>query len=155
MKKLIEEIFEKLAARGATFASAESCTGGLIASTTTDIPGASAFFRGGIVAYSAEVKISLLGVPAETILRHGVVSCECAEAMARGCAEKLGAQFAVATTGVAGPGAQDGVPAGTVCIALQTPQGTRAGKFFFPGEPRDRVKILAVRAALQMLADGI
>ena len=140
-------------ARGnATLACAESCTGGAVASALTDVPGASAVFRGGVVAYSVAVKRSALGVPAETLARFGAVSRECAEAMARGAARTLGADFAVATTGVAGPGPQDGVPAGTVCIAVAAPDATFSETVFFPGEPRERVKFLAVRAALRLLA---
>ncbi|MGN0834721.1 MAG: CinA family protein [Candidatus Spyradosoma sp.] len=141
-------------ARGnATLACAESCTGGAVASALTDVPGASAVFCGGVVAYAVAVKRSALGVPAETLARFGVVSRECAEAMARGAARALGADFAVATTGVAGPGPQDGVPAGTVCIAVAAPDSTRSETVFFPGETRARVKSLATCAALRLLAD--
>lgn len=152
--ELAARVLAAAKARGnATLACAESCTGGAVASALTDVPGASAVFRGGVVAYSVAVKRSALGVPAETLARFGVVSRECAEAMARGAARTLGADFAVATTGVAGPGPQDGVPAGTVCIAVAAPDATFSETVFFPGETRERVKSLASRAALGLLAD--
>ena len=152
--ELAARVLAAAKARGnATLACAESCTGGAVASALTDVPGASAVFRGGVVAYSVAVKRSALSVPAETLARFGVVSRECAEAMARGAARTLGADFAVATTGVAGPGPQDGVPAGTVCIAVAAPGATFSETAFFPGETRERVKSLAARAALGLLAD--
>ncbi|MGH7787099.1 MAG: competence/damage-inducible protein A, partial [Candidatus Binatia bacterium] len=94
---------ELLTARGATVAVAESCTGGLIGHRLTDVPGSSAYVLGGIVAYSNAVKQAQLGVPAETLAQHGAVSCETAEAMARGVRRALGAGVGLATTGIAGP----------------------------------------------------
>ena len=137
------------------FACAESCTGGKIADALTDVPGASSVFRGGIVAYSVNVKQAVLGVPVETLERFGVVSRECAEAMAYGAAKALGTEWAVATTGVAGPGAQDGIPAGTVCIALVSPGGVFSQKCFFPNASREAVKELAAQTALEMLLEQL
>lgn len=155
-RELAADVLAAAKARGnATLACAESCTGGAIASALTDVPGASAVFRGGIVAYSVAVKRNALGVPAETLERFGVVSRECAEAMARGAARALDADFAVATTGVAGPGAQDGVPAGTVCVAVATPDAASSEIVRFPVETRERVKFLATREALRLLAAQI
>lgn len=152
-RELARRILEIAKARGnASLACAESCTGGAIADALTDIPGMSTVFRGGVVAYSVAAKCGVLSVPAEIPARFGVVSRECAEAMARGAAKTLGADFAVATTGVAGPGAQDGVPAGTVCIAVASPDAVFSETAHFFDEPRERVKALAVCAALEKLA---
>ncbi|MCD8298256.1 MAG: CinA family protein [Opitutae bacterium] len=134
-----------------SLACAESCTGGLVASAITDVPGASAFFRGGIVAYSAEIKTSVLGVPAATIEKFGVVSEGCAREMVAGARRLFAAEFAVATTGVAGPGPQGEIPAGTVCIAASAPATTISRTLFFAGESRENVKLLATKAALEML----
>ncbi len=143
------------ARRDIKIACAESCTGGLIASALTDVPGASAFFAGGLVAYSVETKQCVLGVPAATIEQHGVVSAECAEAMAREAARLFGANRAIATTGVAGPGDQDGIPAGTVYIALASSCAVISEKLYFPNEPRERVKSLAAQAALRLLHENL
>lgn len=136
-----------------SLACAESCTGGKIADALTSVPGASAVFLGGIVAYSVDVKKRVLGVPEETLAAFGVVSRECAEAMAIGAAKAIGADWALATTGVAGPGPQDGIPAGTVCIAVASPRGVISEKLFFPDAPREAVKQFASRAALKRLAE--
>ena len=101
----VEEIVLDLCReRGWTLATAESCTGGLVAARLTSVPGSSDVFLGGIVSYANEVKIGELGVPAELIEEHGAVSAEVAAAMARGARERLGADVAVSVTGVAGPG---------------------------------------------------
>lgn len=107
------EIGELLKAKGLTMATAESCTGGTIASMVTAIAGSSNYFRGGIVSYATQVKEEVLGV----VLHDGVVSEDTAQQMAQGAARVCGADCAVATTGVAGPGPSDGHPQGTVCIA--------------------------------------
>lgn len=155
-RTLSAEILALARARGnARIACAESCTGGGIASVLTDTPGMSDVFRGGIVAYSVEIKKSLLGVPAGTIQDFGIISCECAEAMANGAARALNAEFSVSATGIAGPGGCDGIPAGTVCIGLACPHGVFSEKVFFPNESRERVKTLAVEAALRKLRDAL
>ncbi|MDO9354446.1 MAG: nicotinamide-nucleotide amidohydrolase family protein, partial [Solirubrobacteraceae bacterium] len=97
-----------------TLATAESLTGGRVAASLTAVPGASEVFRGGVVAYASDVKVDVLGVPADVVATVGVVSAACAEAMARGVRSLTGASYAVATTGVAGPGEQEGKPPGTV-----------------------------------------
>lgn len=108
--------------RGLSFAAAESCTGGLLLQRMTDIPGSSAFVRGGIVAYSNELKTSLLGLDAELLDRHGAVSEPVAAAMADGIRERTGADVCVAITGIAGPGGGTASkPVGTVVIAVQVP----------------------------------
>jgi nicotinamide-nucleotide amidase len=108
-----------LTRRGRTVALAESCTGGFIANQITNVPGASAVFPGGIVAYGNEAKKTFLGVRAKTLAEHGAVSEATARAMAEGALKKTGADFAVAVTGIAGPGGgTKSKPVGTVFIAL-------------------------------------
>lgn len=136
-----------------SFACAESCTGGRIADAVTGIAGASKVFRGGVVAYSVEAKKKLLGVPESVLERFGVVSRECAEAMAQGALKSLEADWAVATTGVAGPGPQDSVPAGTVCIAVASRERVFSETAFFPNETREGVKTRATERALVLLAE--
>jgi len=106
-----------LAERGLTLATMESCTGGLLANTITDVPGSSQYFRGGLVAYTNEAKVSY-GVNADTIAKHGAVSAEVALDMARAARERLSADIGVGITGVAGPDELEGKPAGTVHIAI-------------------------------------
>ena len=116
---LEETVGQMLSARGLTVAVAESCTGGLIASRFTDVPGSSSYFLQGFVVYSNQAKHSALGVPEETIKIFGAVSEEVARAMATGCLEKSGADFAVSTTGIAGPsGGSPKKPVGTLCLAI-------------------------------------
>jgi PncC family amidohydrolase len=106
-------------ARGLTVATAESCTGGLVAHLLTEVPGSSAYVRGGIVAYADEVKRAQLGVPAEVLAAHGAVSAQVAIAMAEGVRSRLGTDFAVAVTGVAGPdGGTEAKPVGLVYVAV-------------------------------------
>lgn len=107
--------------RGATLATAESLTGGRLAARVTAVAGASETYVGGVVTYATELKVSLLGVPQQLVDRHGVVSGECARAMATGVQALTGADYAVATTGVAGPAEQEGKPAGTVYVAVAAP----------------------------------
>src|SRR3984957_15134998 len=116
-----------LAARGQSIAVAESLTGGLLAAALTDVPGASAGLRGGIVAYATELKAVLLGVDRALLAAQGAVSAEVAGAMAEGVADRLGAAGGAATTGVAGPGPPEGTPAGRVCPAASAGPYPRAG----------------------------
>ena len=139
-----------LAAAAATVATAESLTGGRLAGLLTGIPGASATYVGGVVAYATRVKQSLLGVTEEVVRRHGVVSPECAEAMARGVRELTGATYAVSTTGVAGPDGQEGQPVGTLHVGLSSPSGGVVRSLRVPGD-RARVRQFAVVHALDML----
>jgi nicotinamide-nucleotide amidase len=107
-----------LAGRGATVAVAESLTGGLLGAELTAMPGSSATFAGGVIAYATPLKHSLLGVPEDLLAAHGAVHPEVAAAMARGVRERLGASYGLAVTGVAGPEPQDGHPVGTVHVAV-------------------------------------
>lgn len=145
------EVGQVLRARGETLATAESCTGGLLAALITDVPGASEYFLGGIVAYGNEAKVALLGVERELLRLHGAVSAPCAQAMAEGCRAKFGATFALATTGIAGPGGgTPAKPVGLVYVALASPEGTRVKEHRFSGS-RDEVRRQASDAALDLL----
>jgi nicotinamide-nucleotide amidase len=128
-------------ARGWTLATAESCTGGLVAARLTGIPGSSEVFRGAVVAYANEVKEGELGVPAALLARHGAVSPEAAEAMAKGARERLGVDVAVSVTGIAGPdGGTEEKPVGLVYLHAEGPDGGLGREFSFP---RDRASIRA------------
>jgi nicotinamide-nucleotide amidase len=138
-----------LAEAGLTLGCAESCTGGLIGHAMTSVSGSSAWFRGGVVAYSNDLKTSLLGVPAATIERHGAVSEETVRAMAEGARERLGCDLALATSGIAGPGGgSPEKPVGLVHIALAHPGGIVHKRRVFGGLERGRVKRAAAWDAM-------
>jgi len=140
-----------LRAEEKTLAVAETATGGLLANAFTDICGASKFFAGGVVCYSNEAKMTLLDCPECLISQHGAVSAECAVAMATGVSETLGADYAIAITGFAGPcGGSKENPVGTIYVALHAPHGVWSKKLSYPG-PRRTVKERAVNAALDWL----
>ncbi len=142
-----------LLARGWWLAVAESCTGGLLGHRITNVPGASAYFRGGVIAYANEVKMHLLGVPEEVLLEYGAVSEPTVRAMAWGVKERLQADVALAISGIAGPtGGTPEKPVGTTWIALATPEGIRARRYRFTGS-REENKWQATEAALQWLLD--
>jgi nicotinamide-nucleotide amidase len=130
-----EHVLELCRERGLTIATAESCTGGLVAARLTSIPGSSDVVLGGVVAYSNDVKERELGVPGALIAEHGAVSAEVAEAMARGARERLGAGVAVSVTGVAGPGGGTAEkPVGLVYLHAEGPSGGLGREFNFPGD---------------------
>ena len=137
---------ELLKAKGLSLATVESCTGGLLADTLTDVPGSSAYFKGGLVAYSNEAKIAW-GVDAELIARHGAVSPEVAEAMATAARLRLAADIGVGITGVAGPDELEGKPAGTVYIGIDDGKTKKAIFGNYPAY-RLQVKLRATTAAL-------
>ena len=140
-----------LARRGKTLALAESCTGGLVANRITNVPGASNIFPGGIVAYSNSVKQKFLGVRAKTLARHGAVSEPVAREMAAGARKKFGADFAMAVTGIAGPGGgTKSKPVGTVFIALAGERETVVDRKWFPFG-REKFKQTTANRALKML----
>ena len=145
-------IVGRLAARGATIATAESITGGGLADAFVRVPGASAVFRGGIVAYDNALKTGLLGVPEALLREHGAVSEEVARAMAQGARARLGTDLAVATTGIAGPtGATEGKPIGLVWFALAGPDGNvETRRVTLPGS-RDDVRRRAVIVGLNLV----
>lgn len=136
-----------------TLATAESCTGGLLASRITDVAGSSKYFLGGIVSYSYEAKVSLLGVSWDTLNHKGAVSKETVLEMAQGARKALGVDIAVSVSGIAGPGGgTPDKPVGTVWIGLATPSGAEARHFVWDGD-RIRNKQLSSEAALQFILD--
>ena len=137
-----------------SLASAESLTGGLLGARVTSVPGASAAYLGGVVSYATEVKRSLLGVPAEVVLGHGVVSAPCAEAMAGAVRALLDAYLGVSTTGVAGPDPQEGKPVGLVYVGVADARGVVAVEHRLTGD-RSAVREAAVEAALRLLRDRL
>jgi nicotinamide-nucleotide amidase len=117
------DVIRALVGRGQTLATAESLTGGLLAATIVEVAGASAAFRGGLVAYATDLKASLAGVAPELLAERGPVDPDVAAALARGARERCGADWGLSTTGVAGPTEQDGRPVGTVFVGLAGPDG--------------------------------
>ena len=149
--RLEERLGDLLRQRGGTISVAESCTGGLLASRITDVPGSSAYFRGGIVAYQNDVKERLLGVSPEILKRFGAVSEESARAMAHGCRKLFSSDIAVAITGIAGPGGgSPNKPVGLVYIAVSALDKVACERFFWSGD-RALNKESSVRAALNMV----
>lgn len=139
-----------LARRHATMATAESCTGGLIGALMTEVPGSSEYFMGGAITYSNAEKTRQLGVPEHIFAEHGAVSQACVEAMAAGARERFGVTYAVAVSGIAGPGGgTPGKPVGTVWLGLAGPGGVISKRRQWPGE-RDRVRTLAAYWAMAM-----
>lgn len=145
-------VIHVMAARGATLATAESLTGGRLAALATATPGSSAVYVGGVVTYATELKISLLGVPPGLVERFGVVSAECAAAMAEGARRVTGATHAMSTTGVAGPDEQEGKPAGTVYVAVAGPDGTHTAALELVGS-REEIQDQTCQQALELLLD--
>lgn len=147
---LVTQLAQALAGRGWMMTTAESCTGGLIAAACTELAGSSLWFDRGVVTYSNEAKVDLLGVPAELIAQHGAVSEPVAMAMAQGALAKSKAQIAVAVTGVAGPGGgSPDKPVGTVWLAWACHDGlVQAERHVFGGD-RAAVRSATVRCALQ------
>ena len=133
-RSLQNAVYLTLLEKKLTLASAESCTGGLVGKRITELPGVSAVYLGGVIAYANSVKIDLLGVKPETLERYGAVSKETAVEMARGAAERLGADIGVSTTGIAGPGGGTAnKPVGLVYIGLCRGNRRRAVKLDFSG----------------------
>ena len=154
--KLAAELGRRLASRRAFVTAAESCTGGLVAGAITAIPGSSGWFQRGFVTYSNDAKTEMLGVPAETLARHGAVSEETARAMAEGALRTGRADYAAAITGVAGPdGGTAAKPVGMVCFGWAVRDGpTTAATEHFPGD-RTAVRRASVTVALQGLIDSL
>jgi len=150
-RSLPEVVGGLLVDAGLSLAIAESCTGGLLSSRLTEVPGSSRFFDRGFVTYSNESKTALLGVDPELVARHGAVSVEVARAMAAGARRAASAGVAVAITGIAGPdGGTPDKPVGLVCFAVETVAEVRVRRSVFPGD-RDRVRRQAVAVALEMI----
>ena len=131
--------------RSLTVGTAESCTGGLVASAITDVPGSSGYFRGAVVAYADETKQALLAVPADVLLAHGAVSAQVARAMAEGARARLGVDLAAAVTGVAGPGGgSEAKPVGLTYVAVADRSGVEVRRHQWTG---DRIANKAASAA--------
>lgn len=137
----------RLRRAGATVATAESLTGGLVCATLVAVPGASDVVRGAVVAYAPDVKISVLGVDPALIAREGTVHPDVAAQLAEGVRDRLGSTWGLGTTGVAGPGPAEGHRAGTVYVAVAGPDSTRSRRLDLAGD-RTEVRIGAVRAVL-------
>ena len=146
-----ELVLSLLRERGLTLATAESCTGGLVAARLTEVPGASDVFLGAVVAYADEVKAGELGVPQQLLREHGAVSAEVAAAMAQGARARLGADVAVSVTGIAGPGGgSPEKPVGLVYLHASGPMGEKARHFDFPGD-RETIRGRSTVAALHLV----
>lgn len=156
LKKLVKECTR----RGIKIATAESCTGGMISEWITSVPGSSAVIEFGICSYSNRIKHKILGVSEETLEKYTEYSEQCAEEMARGALRVSGADFAVSTTGVAGPGGGTNKnPIGTVYICVCDKHSAETRRFKFEGDffelTRADIRTLAAKAALKMLYDKI
>jgi PncC family amidohydrolase len=154
-RTLENAVLKSLTSRKATVSTAESCSGGLIAHRITNVSGSSAYFLGGIISYSNDAKESLLGVPRDILMAHGAVSEPVARAMAEGARRAFGSDYAVSTTGIAGPtGGTAEKPVGLVFIAVAGPGGTVVTKHRFDG-PRELVKENTADTALTILLEQI
>jgi nicotinamide-nucleotide amidase len=149
-----QAVVDALRERGATAATAESLTGGLLCATLVAVSGASDVIRGGVVAYAADLKASLLGVPPELLERVGTVDEQTAVAMARGVRERLGSRHGVATTGVAGPEPAEDKPVGLVFVAVAGPAEAAVRRLDLAGE-REDIRAGAVEGALALLLDRL
>ncbi|MFT5483129.1 MAG: nicotinamide-nucleotide amidase [Halieaceae bacterium] len=148
--KLAEAVLELLSKNGQTITTAESCTGGLIASLLTEIPGSSRAFQAGFVTYANHIKSSILGVGAETLETHGAVSEQVVLEMAEGALQKSGADYAIAASGIAGPdGGEEGKPVGTVWLAWGQKGQLRSGCLRY-GTNRKLFQVMAAAAALDL-----
>ena len=150
-RSIAETVLDLCRARGVTLATAESCTGGLVAARLTAVPGASAVFKGGVVSYADDVKESSLGVPVDVLERHGAVSAETAKAMADGVRARLHADIGVSVTGVAGPdGGTEDKPVGLVFVHASGPGAEEARRSELPGD-REMIRGRATAAALHLV----
>lgn len=140
------EVGRLLKAGGKTLSAAESCTGGEIAHLITSVAGSSAYFLGSVTSYAVSVKEKVLGVPADVIEKHGVVSSEVAAAMAEGVRSLTGSDYAVATTGLAGPGGDEFNPVGTVWIGVTGPHGTRTVRHSYKNDRKRNIERFAASA---------
>lgn len=159
-KIISEDVFqyvhEQLSKMGLTISVAESCTGGLLGKKLTEPSGSSAYFLGGCLTYSNEMKTSLLGVPKETIESFGAVSVEVATAMVKGLCERTGSAYGISITGIAGPlGGTEAKPVGTVCIGLREPSGEiSVHQYIFPGN-RESIRENASNTAFFLLYQSL
>lgn len=141
--------------RGLTIAVAESCTGGLVADAITDIAGSSGYFAGGVVSYSNEAKVRLLGVPGAVLAAHGAVSAQVARAMAEGVRDRFGTSVAASVTGIAGPdGGTDAKPVGLTYVAVADADGVDVRRHLWSGD-RAANKVSSAAAVLELLLERI
>lgn len=153
--ELVDRVVSGLRARGETVSFAESCTGGLLSSMVTSVAGVSDVFMGSVVAYSNDVKTSVLGVPERVLLSSGAVSAPCARAMARGVRGVIGTTWSVSITGIAGPGGGSvAKPVGTVFVGVVGPGVERASSVHLSGG-RQVIQQASADYALQMLAEDL
>ena len=153
---LAQQIVARAGARGLMLATAESCTGGLVAGALTAVPGSSAALDRGFVTYSNAAKMQMLGVPEATLAAHGAVSEAVARAMAEGAVARSRAEVSVSVTGVAGPGGGSAdKPVGLVHFAAQGPAGVTHREMRFGDLGRDAIRLASVRVALELLADRL
>jgi PncC family amidohydrolase len=145
--ELSSQIGKLLSAKGKTLAVAESCTGGYISHLITSVSGSSAYFKGGVIAYDNSIKSFLLHVNEATFRNSGAVSIECAKEMAAGALKNFNTDFALSTTGIAGPtGETPGKPVGTICIGIATKEKVTAERFQFTGNREEIIKQSANKA---------
>lgn len=155
LTRLVERLQASCLERGLTVATAESCTGGMIAKLITDLPGSSGYFRGGVVSYSDEVKESLLGVPGDQLAAHGAVSAQVARSMAVGAMQRTEASLAVAVTGVSGPGGgSPAKPVGLTYVAVAGSSGVEVRRFVWTGD-RAANRESSARAAVELLLERL
>ena len=155
LTQLAAHLLQFASGKALTLATAESCTGGLIAATLTDVPGSSTVFDRGFVTYSNDAKIRMLGVRPGTLKAHGAVSEEVAAEMAQGARERSGADVAVSVTGIAGPGGSEFKPEGRVCFGVADANGVRTETVDFGPLGRRAVREATVEHALRMVLAGL
>ncbi|RIL08838.1 MAG: damage-inducible protein CinA, partial [Proteobacteria bacterium] len=144
-------VHELLISRGLTISLAESCTGGILGSLLTELSGSSAYFLGGVLSYSNQVKVNQLGVPKDILEDHGAVSHETAKCMAQGVRERFSSSLALSVTGIAGPqGGSAEKPVGTFFVGYADSSSTQAYQFFFPSS-REKIRTFAAWTALDIL----
>jgi len=153
-RRAAAEAVHRLVDRRETLATAESLTGGLVAATVVEIPGVSAVFRGGLVVYATDLKAALAGVPEGLLAERGPVDADVAAALAAGARARCGADWGVATTGVAGPDPQDGKPVGLVYVAVHGPGHSAVRELRLSGN-RDAVRIESVTRVLLLLSETL
>ncbi|MGI8879847.1 MAG: CinA family protein [Jatrophihabitans sp.] len=146
----VAALHARLRQAAATVAVAESLTGGLVTAALTEVPGASATVRGGLVVYATDLKSTVAGVPESLLAERGAVDADVALELARGARARLRATIGIGVTGVAGPEPQDGKVVGTVFVALSGPDGETVAERRFAGD-RARIRLLTVRLAMQLL----
>jgi nicotinamide-nucleotide amidase len=150
----VDTLVRALIERRETVAAVESLTGGLLAATLVTVPGVSAVFRGGLVVYATDLKATLAGVPEKLLKERGPVDPDVAVALAQGGRERCRADWGLSTTGVAGPDPQDGVPVGTVYVAVAGPAASSVRRLVLAGD-RQAIRVAAVDAAFSLLGERL